>query len=140
MSPTTAPAGTRSRRAISPRKPAGKTDEEKDEKKAEIKRGQQRARREGLARILEGEPLHAEVLWQDSRTRDGLIAQLAEALGLGDPHTSDPGLRTWRTSELTVRLRLEEAGDLAARLGFPGPKPRKKHLHQAISQRRRQAS
>jgi hypothetical protein len=122
-----------------PRKPTGKTAEEKDEKKAQIRRRQQQARREGLARILEGEPLHAEVLWQDTPTRDGLIAQLAEALGLDDPDSSDPGLLTWRTSELTVRLRLEEAGDLAAPLVFPGPKPRKKHLHRAIGQRRRQA-
>ena len=123
-----------------PRKPAGKTPEEKDEKKAQITRRQQQARREGLARILEGEPLHAEVLWQDTRTRDGLIAQLAQALGLDGPDTSNPGLLTWRTSELEVRLRLEEAGDLAAPLDFPGPKPRKRHLHRAISQRRRQAS
>jgi len=89
---------------------------------------------------LEGEPLNAEVLWQDTRTRDGLIAQLAEALGLDNPDSSDPGLLTWQTSELTVRVHLEEAGDLAARLDFPGPKPRKKHLRQAIGQRRRQAS
>jgi hypothetical protein len=79
------------------------------------------------------------VLWQDRRTRDGLIAQLAEALGLGDANTSDPGLRTWRTSELTIHLRLEEA-DVAVPLDFPGPKPRKKHLHKAISQRRSQVS
>lgn len=32
----------------------------------------------------------------------------------------DPGLLTWRTSELTVRLRLEEAGDLAAPWNSPG--------------------
>ena len=56
------------------------------------------------------------------------------------PDTSDADQRTWRTSELTIHLRLEEAGDLAARLAFPDPKPRKKHLHKAISQRRRQAS
>ena len=80
------------------------------------------------------------MLWQDTRTRDGLIAQLAEALGLENPDSSDPSLLTWQTSELTVRVRLEEAGDLAARLDFPGPKPRKKHLHQAIGRRRRQAS
>ena len=123
-----------------PRKPAGNTPEEKDEKKAQITRLQQQARREGLARVLEGEPLNAEMLWQDTRTRDGLIAQLAEALGLENPDSSDPSLLTWQTSELTVRVRLEEAGDLAARLDFPGPKPRKKHLHQAIGQRRRQAS
>jgi hypothetical protein len=123
-----------------PRKPTGKTPEEKDEKKAQIKRRQQVARREGLARILEGKPLHAEVLWQDTRTRDGLTSQLAEALGLDGPASSKPGLLTWRTSELTVCLRLEEAGDLAAPLEFPGPKPRKRHLHQAINQRRRQAS
>jgi hypothetical protein len=123
-----------------PRKPAGKTPEEKDEKKAQITRREQQARREGLARILEGEPLHAEVLWQDTRTRDGLIAQLTEALGLHDPDANDPGLRTWRTSELTIHLRLEEAGDLAAPLAFPGPKPKKKHLHKAIGQRRHQAS
>jgi len=123
-----------------PRKPTGKTPEEKDEKKAKITRLRQQARREGLARVLEGEPLNAEVLWQDTRTRDGLIAQLAEALGLDNPDSSDPGSLTWQTSELTVRVRLEEAGDLAARLDFPGPKPRKKHLRQAIGQRRRQAS
>ena len=123
-----------------PKKPTGNTPEEKDEKKAQITRREQQARREGLARILEGEPLHAEVLWQDTRTRDGLIAQLTEALGLDDQYTSDADQRTWRTSELTIHLRLEEAGDLAAPLAFPGPKPKKKHLHEAISQRRRQVS
>jgi hypothetical protein len=106
----------------------------------DLTRREQQARREGLARILEGTPLHAEVLWQDTRTRDGLIAQLTEALGLHDPDANDPGLRTWRTSELTIHLRLEEAGDLAAPLAFPGPKPKKKHLHKAIGQRRHQAS
>lgn len=122
------------------KKPTGKTPEEKEQKKGQILRLQQRARRERLARILEGEPLEAEVIWQDSRTRDGLLAQLAEALGLENADSAGPDLLVWQTDEVTVRLRLEQAGALAAQLDFPGPQPRKKHLHHAITQRRSQAA
>ena len=100
------------------KKPTGKTPEEKEQKKGQILRLQQRVRRERLARILEGEPLEAEVIWQDTRTRDGLLAQLAEALGMENADSAGPDLRVWQTEELTVRLRLEQAGALAAPLDF----------------------
>jgi hypothetical protein len=122
------------------KKPTGKTAEEKEQSKAQILRLQQRARREGLARILEGEPLETEVIWQDSRTRDGLLAQLAEALGLVNADSTDTEPRVWRTDELTIHVSLEQAGAMAAPLSFPGPQPRRKDLHHAISQRRRQAA
>lgn len=119
------------------KKPTGKTPDEKAQSKALILRRQQRARREGLAQILDGEPLETEMIWQDTRTRDGLLAQLAEALGLDTPDSTGADSHIWQTDELTIRLRSEQAGILAAPLDFPEPQPRKKHLHQAISQRRR---
>ncbi|MFQ6197734.1 pPIWI_RE module domain-containing protein [Streptomyces sp. NPDC000405] len=132
---------TRSRHAVVPinlpKTPTAKTKEEQALKKAELERERQRERRIALARVLGGAPLVVEVRWQNPRTRDALVEQLADLLdldGVGGTGTE----RSWTTPELSVRLHLEDADFVAARLEFPDGRPQRKTLPVAIGTRRRQ--
>ncbi|MFE3644256.1 pPIWI_RE module domain-containing protein [Streptomyces sp. NPDC059169] len=132
---------TRSRYALVPRNlprtPTAKTKEEQALKKAEFEREQQRDRRVALARVIGGAPLVAEARWQNPRTRDALVEQLADLLGLDGEGGTGPE-RSWTTPELTVRLYLEDADFVAARLDFPDGRPQRKNLPAAIGTRRRE--
>lgn len=133
---------TRSRYPVVPRNlpkaPTAKTKEERTLQKAEFERERRDERRAALARVLGGRPLVVEARWQNDRTRDALIEQLAVLLGLGGPGGSDRTMRAWTTPELTVRLYLEDAGNVAAQLEFPDGQPQRKTLAAAISARRRE--
>ncbi|WP_432009242.1 pPIWI_RE module domain-containing protein [Streptomyces bacillaris] len=132
---------TRSHHALVPRNlprtPTAKTKEEQALKKAAYERERQRDRRVALARVLGGAPLVAEARWQNPHTRDALVEQLADLLGLEGEGGTDSE-RSWTTPELTVRLYLEDADFVAARLGFPGARPQRKNLPAAIGIRRRE--
>lgn len=133
---------TRSRFPVLPRNlpktPTAKTKEERALQKVELERKGHNERRAALARVLDGRPLIVEARWQNDRTRDALIEQLAVLLGLDGPGGTDKAVRTWTAPELTVRLYLEDAGVVAARLDFPDGQPKRKTLTTAISARRRE--
>ncbi|MFH8220626.1 pPIWI_RE module domain-containing protein [Streptomyces sp. NPDC018057] len=132
---------TRSRHAVLPRNlpkaPTGKTKEERALSKKELEGSRSHARRAALGRTLDGAPLVVEARWQNPRTRDALVEQLADLLGL-DGAGGTGAVRSWSTPQLEVRLYLEDASFVAARLDFPDGRPRRKHLASAIGTRRRE--
>ncbi|MGE7434785.1 pPIWI_RE module domain-containing protein [Kitasatospora sp. NPDC001175] len=118
-----------------PKDPQGKTKEARAAHKSILKREQQDSLRKQVVRTLGDAPLIAEIRWQNPRTRDALIATLAELLGL-DGDGGEGAVRSWDSPELAVRLHIEDAGLVSAPLAFPGPKPQRKHLAEAITDRR----
>ncbi|MFF0967461.1 pPIWI_RE module domain-containing protein [Streptomyces sp. NPDC003703] len=132
---------TRSRHPVLPRNlpksPTGRTKEERALKKEELTHARRQERRLALARTLGGAPLVVEARWQNPRTRDALVEQLADLLGL-DGAGGTGAVRAWSTPHLEVRLYLEDASFVAARLDFPDGRPRRKHLASAIGARRRE--
>ncbi|MEV7289711.1 DUF3962 domain-containing protein [Streptomyces sp. NPDC093252] len=101
-----------------------------------------------VADALEGHPLHLEFLWLTEPNRDAGVQALRTVLGLPDEEESTvrsekvPGnwtVRTWRTPELTVELRLAQVGGLAERLTVPVDGPvRTDALRTALTARRAQ--
>ncbi|AXI78774.1 pPIWI_RE module domain-containing protein [Peterkaempfera bronchialis] len=96
--------------------------------------------RRNLAELTDGLPLQLEFLWNTTIHRDAGVKALAAVLGVEetDPE-GEPGQETlvWKTPELTVELRLERVGELAASLDIPQETKRKTAaLHTAIGRRR----
>ncbi|MFE2108877.1 pPIWI_RE module domain-containing protein [Kitasatospora sp. NPDC059463] len=104
---------------------------------------QQRAHAElrcGLAELTGGAPLQLAFLWNTAVHRDTGVKALAAVLGVeGTGQESGPGPETlvWKAPELTVELRLEHVGDLAAALNVAkGSKRKTEALHAEIGRRR----
>ncbi|GAA2811844.1 pPIWI_RE module domain-containing protein [Kribbella solani] len=109
--------------------------ERKDAFKAEQVAKRSTALRCRLSELLAGEPLILEARWQHPRTRDALVAQLADVLGL-EGSGGDGIIRAWQSAELSVQLHLTEAGEIVSPLEFASPKPRRATLSEAIKCRR----
>ncbi|MET8828470.1 DUF3962 domain-containing protein [Streptomyces sp. NPDC004610] len=101
-----------------------------------------------VADALEGRPLRLEFLWLTEPNRDAGVQALRTVLGLPDEEESTTPaekvpenwtIRTWRTPELTVELRLAQVGGLADRLSVPVDGPvRTDALRAALAARRDQ--
>ncbi|MGY4999825.1 pPIWI_RE module domain-containing protein [Streptomyces griseus] len=97
------------------------------------------ALRASIAETTDGAPLELEFLWNTTAHRIAAVTALATVLGLdGDGRTGEDETHVWKTPELTVSLRLERVGELAAALDVsPDKRPRTAALHEAIARRRK---
>ncbi|MFD4396693.1 pPIWI_RE module domain-containing protein [Kitasatospora sp. NPDC058478] len=96
--------------------------------------------RRSLAELTDGLPLQLEFLWNTTVHRDAGVKALAAVLGVEETNLEGkpgPEALVWKTPELTVELRLERVGELAAPLDLPQETKRKTEaLHAAIGRRR----
>lgn len=112
------------------RKPVGKDPSE--EKLAGIKAANTEIdvrnatkRRSLVAAAVGADGLDALVLWQTDAVRDRLVAAAEESLGLWEHRVqSGPGVWSWETPELAVRLEMRQLGPLGTPLG-DGEAPRR---------------
>ncbi|GAA1021797.1 hypothetical protein Aple_073150 [Acrocarpospora pleiomorpha] len=94
------------------------------------------ARRAALRATFRGAPLEIEIFWQQEKTRDHLVGEIRESLGLPSDETT-PGDhdRSWRIGGLDVRLRSRELRELGAPLELREGN-RREALRQAVLTRR----
>jgi hypothetical protein len=115
-----------------------------DEERAEIKAAnEQRAsrnadrRRRHVAEAVGERGLTALVLYQTEEMRNHLLGAAERSLGLAPyPVVAEPGMWSWRTPELTVRIHAHPLGALGGPLGGDQAPRRGDELDEAISRRR----
>lgn len=106
----------------------------------DAKEAQKALRRQtALADALGGRSLEVEILWQTPETRDALLRELPELLGLppGSRVRPDDDVWEWRNDTLVITARARPAGPLAGTLRIPrDPKRRMAaRLAEAITER-----